>query len=186
MDEFIAFIKRYIELSAEAESALRDTAVELQIEKGIQLIEEGNIARKLYFLKEGTARNYCYFKGKDITNWIYSKNNVFTSWASFLSQVPATEYTEIIQDAHCVVMRFSQWEDCYQKFPELERFGRLLLSEQIALIDQFYRGYYFLSAKEKYELLLSYYPDVLQHANLGYIASLLGISQETLSRVRGK
>ncbi len=61
-----------------------------------------------------------------------------------------------------------------------------LIEEQLVYIDTYSKGYMFLSAKEKYDKLLSFFPDIDQRANLGYIASMLGISQETLSRIRGE
>ena len=72
----------------------------------------------------------------------------------------------------------------YDQYHKIERFGRMLAEEQLAAIDDYSRGFALLSAKEKYESLLSFFPDVTQRVNLGYIASMLGITQETLSRIR--
>ena len=68
----------------------------------------------------------------------------------------------------------------------MQEFGRLMVEEQLTFLDYFYRGFMFMSAKEKYNLLLSIFPDVTQRVNLGHIAAVLGISLETLSRIRKK
>jgi len=70
--------------------------------------------------------------------------------------------------------------------PAFERFGRILMEEQLAFIDYYFKGVLFMTAKEKYSLLLSYFPDITQRVNLGHIASFLGITQETLSRLRSR
>jgi len=186
MEAFITYIKQYVELSESAQQAISRIALVEKAPKNEVILKEGKTCKRMYFLTSGTVRVYFYQKGKDITHWIYPDQMLFTSWASFILQKPATEYLETIEDASFVSLSYDDWQDLYIKFPELERFGRLIIEEQMAMIDEFYKGYYFLTAKEKYNLLIDAYPSIVQRANLGYIASMLGISQETLSRIRGK
>lgn len=186
MDEFIAYIKTYIMLSPEAEISIGNIAQEIELQKGEKLAEEGKTCKYLYFLTSGTVRAFLYQNGKDITHWIYPEGGLITSWHSYLLKKPSTEYIETTEASKMVVLSNDQWNELYELHPELERFMRLMLEEQIAAIDEFYKGYYFLSAKEKYELLIAVFPSVTQRANLGHIASMLGITQETLSRIRGK
>lgn len=186
MEAFIVYIKQYVELSEAAEQAILQIASFKEVPKGEVILKEGKTCKHMYFLTTGTVRTYFYLKGKDITHWIYPDQMLFTSWTSFILQKPATEYLETIEDASFVSIPYDNWQNLYLKFPELERFGRLIIEEQMAMIDEFYKGYYFLTAKEKYNLLIDAYPSIVQRANLGYIASMLGISQETLSRIRGK
>ncbi|WP_109853281.1 Crp/Fnr family transcriptional regulator [Aquimarina sp. AU58] len=182
--EFIKHIRQYSTLSDEAENAIVVLARNEILAKGTILSKEGKTCKRLYFLKNGTVRTYFYQDGKDITHWIYPKNNMVTSWHSYLSQTPSKDYIETTEISEVISLTYTQWQELYTTFPELERFGRLLIEEQMALIDDFYKGYYFLSAKEKYQLLIKAIPNITQIANLGHIASMLGISQETLSRAR--
>lgn len=186
MNSLIDYIKQYILLSETTERAIREVAEFQTIGKGELLLKEGKTCKHLYFLASGAVRTYFYQKGKDITHWIYPKNSIVTSWHSYLAQIPSKDYLETTEISEIIAITYNQWQELYQNFPELERFGRLMIEEQLALIDDFYKGYYFLSAKEKYQLLTTAVPEITQIANLGHIASMLGISQETLSRVRGK
>ncbi|SIQ73869.1 Crp/Fnr family transcriptional regulator [Maribacter ulvicola] len=187
MDEFILYIQKYINLSIEAESEIRALAlINESVSKGQVILKEGETCERLYFLQKGTARTYHYQKGKDITYWIYPENTMITSWHSYILRKPSSEYIETTEESILISMSYDQWQELYLKYPILERFGRLILEEQMALIDDFFKGYYFLSAKEKYTLLTTAFPSITQRANLGHIASMLGISQETLSRIRGK
>jgi len=186
MEEFLAFIRTYIELSQEAENSIRFFGKEINMKKGDLVTKEGKISKSLYFVASGAARTYLYLNGKDVTHWISLENSLITSWHSYILEKPSTEYVELIEDSRLVELSKQDWEKLYQKHPILERFSRLILEEEMAVIDEFYKGYYFLTAKQKYELLISKAPQIVKRVNLGHIASMLGITQETLSRIRGK
>lgn len=186
MDDFIKFVQQYTFLSDEAITTIKKVAREKKYKKGDLLVEQGKTCNHLFFTSEGIVRTYLYKKGKDITHWIYPEKSIFTSWHSYILRKPSSEYNEVTTDANIISISYNDWQELYQNYPKLERFGRLLIEEQMALIDDFYKGYYFLTAKEKYELLTDVFPQITQIANLGHIASMLGISQETLSRIRAK
>ena len=186
MEEFIQYVKRYVAISEETEQEIERHSLVEKVRKGHLLLKEGQICKKLYFLREGTVRTFFYLDGKDTTYWIYPDNTVVTSWHSYILQKPSSEYVEATEDSEVISLTYDQWQELYLKYPELERFGRLMIEEQFALLDDFYKGYYFLTAKEKYALLLKSFPDITLRANLGHVASMLGISRETLSRIRGK
>ena len=181
---FLNFIKLYINLSKEAEDEILDLALIEEVPKGHLLLKEGKTCERLYFIERGTIRTYHYQDGKDITYWIYPDNSIATSWHSYILRKPASEYIEATESTTLISLTYNQWQELYLKYPKLERFGRLILEEQMALLDDFFKGYYFLTAKEKYQLLTTAFPSITQRANLGHIASMLGISQETLSRIR--
>jgi len=186
MSKLIDHIKTYVSLTGEAEKEIKDLILYEELKKGHELLQEGKTCDRVYFLAKGTLRGYYYFKGKDITHWIYAEDSMVTSWHSFIRQEPAEDYLEVSEVSFLESLTHTQLNFLYKKHPTLERFGRLVIEDQIAQIDQFYKGFYFLSAKEKYQLLIAVFPSIVQRANLGHIASMLGISQETLSRIRGK
>lgn len=184
MNSFITFINQYVAISSKAEAHILSLLKEETYAKGDVLLKQEKTCKRIYFLANGVMRTYFFQKGKDVTYWIYIEPTIVTSWHSFLLQKPSLEYLEAIEDSEVYSLNYEEWNLLLDSYPELERFSRLLLEETVALIDDFYKGYYFMSAKEKYQLLLTAYPNITQRANLGYIASMLGISQETLSRIR--
>lgn len=186
MERFIDYIKKYVELTADAEKDICSLIIVEKVSKGHQIVKEGKVCSRLYFLAEGTARTFFYQKGKDITHWIYPNETVVTSWHSYYLRKPSVEYIELTEESVLVSLSYDDWQVLFDKYPELNRYGRLIMEQELAVIDDFYKGYYFLTAKEKYELLITSFPKITQIANLGHIASMLGISQETLSRIRGK
>lgn len=172
-----------------SKEVIQDVAKIAKVEslpKGHILVKEGLVAHRLYFLKEGTARTYYHHNAKDITSWIYGENTPFTAWNSFFDRKPSFENVEILEDATVVSFTKENLDALYQQHVSFNHFGRKMVEQQLSFLDAFYKGYLFMSAKERYDLLLSVFPDVTQRVNLGHIASLLGISQETLSRIRAK
>ncbi|MDX8553535.1 Crp/Fnr family transcriptional regulator [Tenacibaculum sp. 1B UA] len=184
MHEFIKYIQKYISVSEELKNVIKNVVVVKDYEKGEQLVKQGKICNKTYFILQGTARVYYYLEDKDITNWVYPQNVIFTSWNSYVLRKPSSENIEVTEKSTILSLSYDDWQEIYSSYPEFERFGRMIAEENIATIDDFYKKIYFLNAKEKYEKLLQYYPTIITRANLGHIASMLGISQETLSRAR--
>ncbi len=157
-----------------------------EIDKNHQLLREDQYATKLYFLESGIVRNYYYHNDKEITSWFYHTNQFFTSWHSFINSEQSFEYIETLNKSTIYSITKENYIKLLEADLAFEKFGRILMQEQLAFIDYYFKGVLFMTAKEKYELLLSYFPDIAQKVNLGHIASFLGITQETLSRLRSR
>jgi CRP-like cAMP-binding protein len=180
------FGKETLSLNKESIALLEKVVKVEELPKGHLLLKEGQVCHRLYYLEKGTARTFYYHNGKDITSWIYPEDITFSSWYSFLGRKPSFETIEILEPATVYSITLDELENLYQKSPQIERIGRKMLEQNLSFVDIFYKGYLFMSAKERYNLLLYIFPDITQRVNLGHIASLLGISQETLSRIRAK
>ena len=184
MTTLLDAIRSKIQLSPELEMAIKNAFIRKEIPKRTQLLREHQYCQQLYFLEKGTVRTFYYHEGKDISSWFYRTEMFFTSWYSFYDQKQSFEYIETLEDCVVYTIDYIQYQKLLEEYPIMERFGRLLAEEQMAFLDYFFKGFLFLTAKEKYELLLSFFPDIELHVKLGHIASLVGISQETLSRTR--
>ncbi len=184
MKQLLQTISQRTGVSLALKEAIQNNFTYQEIPKSHVLLKEFQYCQQLYFLESGTIRTYYFDKEKEITSWFYVEGQFFTSWYSYYSQQASFEFIESSSD--CVIYRISylQYQQLLKAFPAFEHFGRLLAEEQLAFLDQYSKGYLFLSAKERYQLLTSYFPDIELRVKLGYIASFLGISQETLSRIR--
>lgn len=184
MDLLIQYLRQYVRLSIDVENKFVNSFVIKEYQKDDVLVHEGSVCRYLFFLIDGTVRSYFYDDGKEYTTWVYPEGYFVTSWMSFLQELPSHESIQAVQDCKIGAIAKSTLYKLYDDHHGIERFGRLLAEEQISYIHEYSRGHSTLSAKEKYEQLISFFPDITQRINLGHIASLLGISQETLSRIR--
>lgn len=182
----INFINSKIQISEEIKVAVNAVCKIEKQTKGDLLLEEGRVAHRLYFINNGSIRNFYYHDGKDVTSWIYREGQLVTAWNSFYGRTPSYENIELVEDSTICSILFEDLQKLYAHYPKMQTFGRIMVEEQMVFLDSYYKGIMFMSAKEKYDLLLSVFPDVTQRVNLGHIASFLGISQETLSRIRKK
>lgn len=180
------YIHSRVRLDPELRSAIQSITKTESLLKNQLLVKEGMVAHRLFFIEKGSARTFYDHDGKDVTSWIYREGQLITSWTSFYSRTPSFENVELTEDSTIISLPFDDLQLLYRKHPRMQEFGRIMVEEQLVFLDYFYKGFMFMSAREKYELLLSVFPDVTQRVNLGHIASFLGISQETLSRIRKK
>lgn len=184
MDALIQFIQQKIHADDELIKEIELAFKREEFKSGESLLRAGQYCKKLYFLESGTAHTFYFHNDKEVTSWFYKSGLFFTSWYSFYSQDAGYESIEALEDTVVYSITYENYYNLIKKFSLFERFGRLLAEEQITFVDQFYKGFAFLSAREKYELLLLYFPDIELRVKLTYIASFLGISRETLSRIR--
>lgn len=186
MENLMQQIATKINISPTLKISIQDSFVREEFPKKKQLLKEFQYCRKLYFLEKGTVRTFYYHEAKEITSWFYKEGQFIASWYSFYTQNPSFEYIETIEDSILYSIEYDDYQKLLDQDTSFERFGRLLAEEFTAFIDQYSKGYMFLSAKEKYNLLLSYFPNIELKVKLGDLASFLGITQETLSRIRSK
>ncbi|MEM1220446.1 MAG: Crp/Fnr family transcriptional regulator [Bacteroidota bacterium] len=185
-DSLVDFIHNRVPLSDADKSMVYQLCKVETFPRGHRLIQQDRTANRIYFIQQGSARAYYIHEGKDVTSWIYPEGQLITSWTSFYTRTPSYENVELTEDAQVMSLTYEELQKLYQQSPKMQEFGRVIVEDQLVFIDYFYKGFMFMSAKEKYDLLLSIFPDVTQRVNLGHIATFLGITQGTLSRIRNQ
>ena len=186
MQNLIQCIHAISPISTEIEYAIMDAFQKEFYNKKSILLREGQYCKKLYFVDKGLVRTLFYHKEKDISTFFYPENLFFTSTYSFYSQQPSFEYIEALEDSTVYAIGYDAYQKLLNDFPAFGHFGRIHAERQLAYIDYYQKGYIFLTAQEKYDLLLEMFPTIELRVKLGHIASFLGVSQETLSRIRSR
>ncbi len=183
MDELINFIKKYTPLDSETESAIKNKLFFESYSKNDFLLKPGQICSKLYFIKSGMIKKYFIYNDKEMTKWIHCEGEMATSLGSF-KRLPSDEYLQASEDTTAIVLNYSDRQELTNNYPQIERFGRLILEDQLSLLDATGKRFNLMTAREKYDFMMLIAPKIFQRARLGDIATLLGITQETLSRIR--
>ncbi|MGX1931083.1 Crp/Fnr family transcriptional regulator [Flagellimonas sp. 2504JD4-2] len=184
MKNLIEQVRQFTVVPHQLESRMASAFTKIVVPKNDKLVEEGKYCKQYYFIDKGIFRSYYLNKGKERTYWFYSEKDFFTSWYSFYANQPSFESIEAVEYSEIFTISKSQFQELIDDFREFEKFARCFVEQQYALMDFVIKNFQDLSAKEKYELTMREMPGLEQRAKLGHIASFLGMSQETLSRLR--
>ena len=186
MEELLQVFKEIGNLPKDSEAQLISTVSRKNIPVKTILQEAGRVANQIYFVEKGISRTFYYKDGKDITYWIAAEGDFVGSMASFFSRKPGNKYVETLED--CILWEFDypKLEKLFDMSVEFERAGRLFANHAISLLEKRFDDLHFNSAKERYNILIDHHPQIIQRVSLGIIASYLGITQETLSRIRNQ
>jgi len=184
MNFITEILKQFATISEQARIVLAEVITKREFPKGTLLLEQGKTCKHLNFLESGFARAFYFHDGKEITTWFAFEDDIVVSMYSFTTQKPSLENIEIVETSvlHCI--SYDHLQQLYQKYPEFNLIGRLLIEKYFIELEERISSLQMQSAKERYQGILNNQPKLLQRASLGHIASYLGISQETLSRIR--
>ena len=157
-----------------------------QYEKDDFILKEGSTIRKLYFVESGLLRGFHYKDEKEVINWFCNEGQFATSMYSFVSQKPSYENIQAIEKTTLFSINYQDLQNLYETYPAFDRIGRLLTEQYYVQLEERIISLQFQTAKERYTNFLQSEEYLLQRVSLGFLASYLGITQETLSRIRAK
>ncbi len=186
MKTLFTHIQQHCKLNNPTLKSLEVALQKLELRKGDFLITEGKVCNHVYFLEQGCVRGFYNLDGKEISYWFAFENNFVTSFFSFITRKPGVENIQLIEDCTLWAITYDDLQKLYTKHPDMERLGRIMHERYYVMLEERFVSNHFKEARERYENLLTHAPHILQRVPLGYIASYLGITQETLSRIRGR
>ena len=185
MEELLIKIKSSIQLSSAAEEYLRSISKKKSVAKGSILIREGQNVNNIYFVREGCLRSYCSDKkGKEHTLQFGIKDWWISDYIAIHNNEPATLTVECLKESSIIEFDAKRLNGILTLFPEYEPFQRNLLERHVVSLHKRILNQLQLTAAERYDLFLAQYPDIEQYTRNYHIASYLGITQESLSRLR--
>lgn len=186
MHSFFETAKQFTFLSPESTEAFSAILQQLILPKGHLLVKEGTTCNYIYYIEKGLTRTYYWKGGKDVTDWLSTEKTFACSIVSFITRKPDRRNIELLEPSVLWAIHYQDLENLYRVYPEIERLGRLLVSHGAVQIQQRFDDLHFASAPERYRKLVAQNPTLIQRVPLSMIASYLGITQETLSRIRSR
>lgn len=186
MNPFINYLKQLGSFDDRTQTLIQ-TAMKKQVCKKKTILQQaGTVCKQFHFIEKGIARVYYLKDGKDVTAWFGFENMIVSCVDSLFSGEPTWYYIQLLEDSILHTIQYDVIERSFLAYPQLERLGRLLVTENYILLDRRMKLMIFQSAEERYKSLLAQNPEVLHRISLSYIASYLNVTQETLSRIRSK
>jgi CRP-like cAMP-binding protein len=148
------------------------------------LVREGEMSEKMYFLLKGAARAYFFQQEKEYTDWFVFEHMFMCSLSAFFGGVLSVQFIETLEPSHMLVLHRHDLNRICEAHHDMQTLNSRILAHSLVVLQQNIIDQRFLTAQERYRQLMHTYPKVLQRVPLKYIASFLGVTQETLSRIR--
>lgn len=183
--QFHQFIRQFAPIS-EAEWATSMAHFERKtLDKGAFFVEQGQICRWIAFVTSGALRTwYRNEKGEDTTSCFCTENHFSTAYKSFILQAPSDISIQALVPTEILVISHRHLQELYASSAAWQQIGRVFAEREYIVMEQYAAVLNNDSAKEKYLRLLTEQPQIIQLAPVQYIASYLGVTRRTLSRIR--
>ena len=164
----------------------KDLFKEMKVKNKTILLREGEVSRKIFFIKEGCLRMAFNNKGKDITFQFFFENQAVASIESFMSEQPSQFTLESIEPSVLQVLQKEDFKKIGSEVPELKDILHELLFSRLERYSKLFLSFIKDTPEQRYLELLQNEPHIIQRVPQHYIASYLGITPVSLSRIRNK
>lgn len=183
--KLIYYIKKWVEISDSEEKIIRSAFETLTVKKKETILVPGQVCYYTYFIVKGCLRSYFVDeKGAEHIYQIRLDNNWISDLESFFSQRQSKYYIEALEDSTLLQLSFDRLEKLYIEVPGVERYFRILFQKAYINALERLNATMWESAPDRYNDLLKEHKDIFLRVPLVYIASYLGITPESLSRIR--
>lgn len=184
IDSFLNFLQKIQRLSPEAIEAILSLCSLISIRKNQNLQEIGQRCKTIYFVKEGLARIYYLKSDNEVTEYFAFENDLIIRAESLFTGKPSMKAIQALENTVFIGIPSDPLFLLFDQFAEIERLFRKIIEQAYVSTVNRMESIQFHSAEERYAQLLDEKPDLIQRISLKHIASYLGITQVSLSRIR--
>ncbi len=173
-------------LNEHSNQILKEYIEEIEYPKGHILLRAEKIEKNIYFIKKGIVRAYAETAGNEITFWFGKEGDTIISMKSYVENKKGYENIELLEDCELYVLKTRDLQNLFEQYIDIANWGRKFAEQELIKTEERFISRQFRTATERYIELMKNNPNLLQRVQLGYIASYLGITQVSLSRIRAK
>lgn len=182
-NELVAYISSHVHLSEELKKVVVESSDIHTFQKGTVLLDENSIAQESFFVLKGCLRSYLIKDGEDVTLELYTEGQPVIP-KNFGKEVPTGQYLECLEDCTLNVGSQEHEAEMFQKYPQFETICRIIGEVILEKRQESFDHYKTTKAEDRYVHLRATRPDLLQRVPQYHIASYLGITPQSLSRIR--
>lgn len=186
MMELLHFLESIHPMSDGLKEHLAVTLKEKQLSRKEYLLRAGQVSRRICFIARGLLRCFYLKDDQEVSSWFMKEGDVIVSVESFFGQMESYESIVALEDCLLYYITYDELQHIYRHFPEFNFIGRVLLERYYTLSERRLYSLRMQRSPERYEYLLEHHPELIQRVPMKYLASYLGITEETLSRIRSK
>lgn len=173
-------------LPVASKQLLEMAIVPVSFPKGHILLRADKIEKNLYFIRKGIVRAYANTPQNQITFWFGTEGDTILSMKSYVEDQKGYEDIELLEDCELYELPIEKLRDLFNKDIHIANWGRKFAERELIKTEERLISRQIGTATERYKTLLRQHPDLIRRVPLGYIASYLGITQVSLSRIRAE
>ena len=183
--ELIARIVKIFPMSEEEIRVFSDRITVKQFDKGDILIREGDPIDRAFFVLEGIVRQFTLHDGKEKSVFFYVENQMIRLTGKENTAPQSSYYLECLEDSQiCVAHSRADDQEFIQKYPRFESLCRILTEDIFKQSQDALEDYIHCNPLDRYQMLLEKRPDLVQRVSQQHLASFLGYTPESLSRIK--
>jgi CRP-like cAMP-binding protein len=182
-DTLMNAIKSIAPVSDLLESRLFEYLQVKEFKKKSHLLRDGQTANYIYFIEQGLVKSFYIKDGKEVNSWFMKENDFIVAVNSFFTRTASYEFIEAIEDTTVYLLSYNHLQSLYKEFIEFNKIGRIVTEKYYVLSEQRQFALRKQKAEERLAIFLETQPELAQRISRTDIASYLGISLETLSRI---
>lgn len=184
VSNFLNVIQQITPLSQKEKDLLSDALIIRQIPKKFDIVEIGKISREVYFINKGCLQLFYNKDGEDATIFLATENMFLGTFTSFLTQQPSLEGLRSLEDCELLVLPKSALENLYETMPKMNLIIRKVLEQRFLSAQSIVTSFVLNKPEERYLQMLEKRPELFQRVPQHILATFLGITPVSLSRIR--
>jgi CRP/FNR family transcriptional regulator, anaerobic regulatory protein len=186
MTKLLQYLENIHPLTDGLRDELHRIVTAAKIKKKGYLLKSGRVCNNIYFIEEGLLRCYYIKNQTEVCSWFMKEGDIAISIKSFFEQTSSYENIQALEDTLVYYISYDDLQLIYRQYPEFNFIGRVLTERYYTLSEQRLFGMRLQRSSERYQYLIQQSPDLIKRVPAIYIASLLGITLETLSRIKSR
>jgi len=184
-NEFLNTIFSKANLSKQEKHRVVNSFTKVHFKKNDFIFRESQVVNHYYYMEEGFARSFTYdFDGNEVSTNFYSLSNIIIDWTSFMLRTPTQENFQVNTDCVCWRLDYTDFQILFNSIEGFRESGRARFAMSYLKLKKKHLSIITNTAKERYFLLLQEHPEIINNAPLKHIATYLGITDTSLSRIR--
>lgn len=169
-----------------SKAALKQSISQIKYPKGHILLHAGKVESNIYFIKKGIVRAYVNQNDNEITFWFGKEGQTVISMKSYTQEEKGYEDIELLEDCELYELKKEDLQKLFETDIHIANWGRKFAEIELVKTEERLISRQFKNATDRYLELLTYHPELIRRIQLGHIASYLGITQVSLSRIRAE
>lgn len=186
MTELQQYIKSYFGIAESNLVLLEELFESEKLDKGTAFAEVGKRCNKLSFIKSGYLRVFNHHDGKDVTQWISSQGEFITDLGSIVFGNSSRWDIVTLTEVELYTISKTNYDKIGKLIPEWHQLEKMFIAKCFMSLEDRTFSFLSMTAEERYNMMFELKPELFNQVQLHYIASMLGMTPETLSRIRKK